>query len=276
MLDVVDPHEVERFAAQGSFAIVTVREAKGSTPRTAGTQMLVSEITCLGSIGGGQLEYLAIDEARALLKNNAAERTLSVPLGPEIGQCCGGHVTIHIARDDEAKVSEILTRMHETKNNQPGVTVFGAGHVGRALAVALKPLPVNTLLVDTREEELSLADPDIRKDFTALPEAHVRAAKAGSAFVILTHDHALDFLITKEALERGDAAYIGMIGSKTKRAAFASWLTKEGSDGGLMKQLTMPIGVSNLADKRPAVIAAMVAAEVMEAVGSYAAAEVPA
>ena len=101
----------------------------------------------------------------------------------------------------------------------------------------------------------------------ALPEAELRAAPPGSAFVILTHDHALDFLLVREALLKGDAAYVGMIGSKTKRARFAHWLRQdlEREADPLLEGLTCPIGAGGANDKRPAVIAAMVAAEIMTA-----------
>ena len=79
---------------------------------------------------------------------------------------------------------------------------------------------------------------------------------------MLTHDHALDFLLTSAALERGDAAYVGMIGSATKRAKFKNW-THKNCDGQTIEHLNCPIGASGSRDKRPSVIAAFVAAEVM-------------
>ena len=96
-----------------------------------------------------------------------------------------------------------------------------------------------------------------------MPEVEIAQAKPGAAIVILTHDHALDFLIAKEALARAELAYVGMIGSKTKRATFASFLEREGATRASMDRLTLPIGGSTVKDKRPAVIAAMVAAELL-------------
>jgi xanthine dehydrogenase accessory factor len=81
--------------------------------------------------------------------------------------------------------------------------------------------------------------------------------------LILTHDHALDFLIARAALARTDLAYVGMIGSATKRATFAHWLKREGEDDRLMTRLTLPIGGNAVRDKRPEVIAALVAAELL-------------
>jgi xanthine dehydrogenase accessory factor len=95
----------------------------------------------------------------------------------------------------------------------------------------------------------------------------VRAAPAGSAFVIMTHDHALDFLIAFEALGRADCAYVGMVGSKTKRAKFASWFLEQGGKREALERLVLPIGAQGLGDKRPSVIAVLAAAEIMVQIG---------
>ncbi|MFN3170265.1 MAG: xanthine dehydrogenase accessory protein XdhC [Hyphomicrobiales bacterium] len=273
MLDVAHPDEIARFARQAPCILVTIEEAKGSTPRIAGTAMLVSAQGVLGTIGGGQLEYMAIDAARQMIAGqqdaDTQERRLTVPLGPEIGQCCGGNVILLLSKVKPDSLAALASNAKTAKKAQPSVYVFGAGHVGRALAQALTPLPVNSLLIDSREDELALAGSAIDQDLTPLPETHIRAATPGSAFIMLTHDHALDFLLTQEALNRNDAAYVGMIGSKTKRATFTRWFENETGHRDGLDQLTMPIGVSTLKDKRPAVIAAMVAAEVMQAVGTY-------
>ena len=270
MLDTSDPDAIGRFARASPCVLITIGKAKGSTPRIEGTMMLVSSTAVLGTIGGGQLEYMAIDAAREMIAAGAkTPRTLSVPLGPEIGQCCGGHVTLLLAGMDEKTIEDVTLSVRSNKERQSSVYIFGAGHVGRALAEAMMPLPVKTMLIDSRKDELSLAHPSIVQDLTPLPETHIRNAAPGSAFVVLTHDHALDFLLASEALDRGDASYVGMIGSKTKRATFAGWLDKEKSGREGLERLTMPIGASRLSDKRPAVIAAMVAAEVMEAVGVW-------
>jgi xanthine dehydrogenase accessory factor len=151
---------------------------------------------------------------------------------------------------------------------RPHVYVFGAGHVGNALCRALNLLPLRTILVDTRQAELDAAPQGTETRLAAMPEDVVAQAPASSAFLILTHDHALDFLILKEALERNDAAYVGMIGSKTKRATFNSWFKREGGDLAALARLVCPLGGMALKDKRPEVIAALTAAEVMIAVGA--------
>ncbi|WCR09918.1 xanthine dehydrogenase accessory protein XdhC [Paracoccus stylophorae] len=227
---------------------VRVIRAQGSTPRDEGAEMFVGPDRIEGSIGGGQLEYMAIDRARQMLESREAEAQMDVPLGPEIGQCCGGRVLLQLDRDGP------------TPQQQPDVLVFGAGHVGRALALALRPLPVNPLLIDSRPEELAQAAPGLATRLTPLPEAELRAARPGSAVVILTHDHALDFLLAAEALSRNDLAYVGMIGSATKRARFDRFARERGLDPA---PLTSPIGAGFSDDKRPAVIAAFTAAELI-------------
>lgn len=299
--------------AHACIARVTVTEAKGSTPREAGTWMLVAPTAIFGTIGGGQLEFMAIDEAREMLRGGpsslrerwsersggsasaasvgdvrsfddgtrrgdphprprpargrgAAPFTLSVPLGPEIGQCCGGRVELSISRVD-ATDRDAMTAAAEAEDARlPVVLVFGGGHVGRALAQALVLLPVRASVVETRADAIDGFPTEIETKLTPVPEDHVRAALPGTAFVVLTHDHALDFLIVAEALRRGDAAYVGMIGSQTKKATFRSWfLRNAGGSEAEFARLVSPIGGAAVRDKRPSVIAALAAAEIMTA-----------
>jgi xanthine dehydrogenase accessory factor len=257
-----DPETLAAFLARHP-AIVRVRvaEVRGSAPRDTDAEMLVAPGAIHGTIGGGQLEYMAIDEARALIARSGDTARMDVPLGPEIGQCCGGRVVLELSRLDAAGAERLKAEAAARAAERPMVLIFGAGHVGRALAAALMPLPVRAVLIDSRRAELDLAPAGVESRLAALPEAEVRAAPPGAAFVILTHDHALDFLLSAEALGRGDAAYVGMIGSATKRAAFRAWCRRQG--GPSPAGLTCPIGAGGSADKRPAVIAAFVAAEVI-------------
>ncbi|MEO3416366.1 xanthine dehydrogenase accessory protein XdhC [Roseovarius sp. CAU 1744] len=252
------------FARNRDVAKVALVQVLGSSPRNAGTEMFVAPGETLGTIGGGQLEYMMVDEARSLLARGTGRTTREVPLGPEIGQCCGGHVTVDIHRmgaEDRAQALALAGREAEAR---PHVYIMGAGHVGRALAGFFAQLPVRTVLVDTRAEELALCQAPVEYRNTALPEAEITAAPPLSAFIVLTHDHALDFLLTSEALARGDAAYVGLIGSATKRVKFRNWCRDHGG-GQPIDGLTCPIGAGGSDDKRPEVIAAFVVAEVMAA-----------
>ncbi|MBY3307637.1 xanthine dehydrogenase accessory protein XdhC [Rhizobium laguerreae] len=246
--------------------LIEVTGAAGSTPRDTDAWMLVSERAIFATIGGGQLEHMAIDQARRALRLGVPAGSMNVPLGPEIGQCCGGRVSLALTAVDSHLASELIARSDREMAMRPHVYVFGAGHVGDALAMALSLAPLRVVLVDTREDELAASTvPRIETCLTAMPEAIVRDAPAGSSFVILTHDHALDFLIAVEALRRPDAAYVGMVGSKTKRATFRSWLLREIGDPELFDNLVCPIGGTAVKDKRPPVIATLAAAEVMTA-----------
>jgi xanthine dehydrogenase accessory factor len=253
-------------------ALVEVARAKGSTPREAGAYMLVSRSAIHGTIGGGQLEFMAIDQARHMLSDMRSphEFMLDIPLGPEIGQCCGGRVEVLIRLVGEGLKAELIEAAEAEEACLPHIYIFGGGHVGLALANALALLPLKATVVETRAEAMEGMPDGVETRLTSVPEEMVRSAPAGSAFVVLTHDHALDFLIVAEALKRQDAAYVGMIGSKTKKATFRSWYLKSaaGSEADFSR-LVSPIGSDAVKDKRPAVIAALAAAEIMTALAAY-------
>lgn len=251
--------------------VAELTAVRGSSPREAGTFMLISPIAQIGTIGGGALEYMVIDRARQVLRDGLHEDSLDIPLGPEIGQCCGGRVDVALKRVTEAEAQRLVAKLEAELNARPHVYLFGSGHVGHALARALSALPLKVHVVDTRPEELTNLPDNVEAHAVAMPEAVARTAPAGSAFVILTHDHALDFLIAAEALQRADAPYVGMVGSKTKKAKFRSWYLGEGYPAAALERLVLPIGGKafphGLGDKRPEVIAALAAAEILVHIG---------
>ena len=261
---MIRPAEFSAFvAANDPVVLVEIAEARGSTPREAGALMLVSAKAMLGTVGGGQLEYMAIDEARRMIARAQARAEMDVPLGPEIGQCCGGRVDLTLSLLDGKSTAALRARLLDEAAKLAHVYLFGGGHVGRALALALAPLPLRTIVVETRAAELDNLPAGIESRLTALPESVVRAAPPASSFIVFTHDHALDFLITAEALRRTDAAYVGMIGSATKRARFHRYFKSEGGDPALLTRLICPIGGDSVHDKRPEIIAALTAAELL-------------
>ncbi|MGV8854401.1 MAG: xanthine dehydrogenase accessory protein XdhC [Devosia sp.] len=255
------------FATNRDVIVCALTSVRGSSPRAQGTFMLVGQSGLFGTIGGGALEYMVIEHARRLIVSGRAQEAMDVPLGPEIGQCCGGRVGITLRCADEARRHSLVAQVAAEEAALPRVYVFGAGHVGRALAQMLALLPVQLSVIDTRRDELELLPAHITARAVAMPEAVVRTAALGSSFVILTHDHALDFLIAQEALARPDSPYVGMVGSATKRARFASWYIGEGGDATNLARLILPIGKQGLGDKRPEVIAALAAAEIMVHIG---------
>jgi xanthine dehydrogenase accessory factor len=258
--------KIEQWHRAGEgVVLVRVASARGSTPRGTDAAMAVTREAIAGTIGGGQLEWIAIARAREMLEAGETAETLDIPLGPEIGQCCGGRVQLDLLRLDDRLLASLQSGASAATAGLAHVLIFGAGHTGKALARALEPLPLKTTLVDERPESLAGFATGVDTLCTPVPESAVRDAPTGSAFVAMTHSHATDFLIMAEALKRGDAAYCGMIGSATKRAVFTGWLGDNGYDTALAQRLTCPIGGSAVRDKRPEVIAALTAAEIITA-----------
>ncbi|MGN6683257.1 MAG: xanthine dehydrogenase accessory protein XdhC [Devosia sp.] len=260
--------ELANFVASHADAVVAeLSVVRGSSPRDEGAFMLIAAEAMVGTIGGGALEYMVIGRARQALRDGEAPVGLDIPLGPEIGQCCGGRVEVSLRRIDAGMAQRLVARLEAEEAKRPHVYLFGSGHVGKALAQALVALPLRVYVIDTRPNELADLPEGVSARAVPMPEAVVRSAPAGSAYVVLTHDHALDFLIAAEALRRDDAAYVGMVGSRTKRARFASWFRAEGGSETELARLVLPIGALGLVDKRPEVIAALAAAEIMVQIG---------
>jgi len=262
----------ERLRTGEPVARVIVTDAKGSTPREAGAFMLVSERASEGTIGGGRLEFEAIAAARKLLAGREPAMELALPLGPELGQCCGGHVTLAIGLADEAVLVEVTALAEAAARREPEVLVFGAGHVGRALVAALRLLPFKVRWIDERADELRLAAKADQVEIVVTRQylAEVARATAGAAFVIVTHSHGLDALIATAVLERADFAYCGIIGSKTKRRRFEQGFRAAGLPETTIARITCPIGSATIKDKRPEIIAALVAVELVGVLASAA------
>jgi xanthine dehydrogenase accessory factor len=232
------------------YVIVTVLGARGSTPRDSGTKMVVEATAFSGTIGGGELEYRALAEARGLLENAAPQQLLrNYPLGEKLGQCCGGSTSLLF----ECFVPSV-----------PKVFLFGAGHVGRALAPLLAALPLQVEWIDERAGAFPAELPaGVMTTGDTDPVAVVRAAPSGSLFVVMTHNHPLDFAIAEAALGRGDAAFVGVIGSDSKARRFRLRLAHRGHAEDRIAALHCPIGLRDVPGKEPAEIAVAVAAQLI-------------
>jgi xanthine dehydrogenase accessory factor len=246
----------ELTAAGRPAVLVTILHVAGSTPREAGTKMVVSGNAIHGTIGGGHLELAAIELARELLAAASAEDVPAAPqvrefqLGPSLGQCCGG-------------VAKLLFETLLPPSWH--VALFGAGHVGKALVNLLADLPCRVAWIDAREGEFPEAlPPRVRRIVTDAPEDAVADLPAGSDVLVMTHSHQLDFQVVEAALRRGDLAYVGLIGSRTKRARFLSRLASHGRSEQEIARLTCPIGVPGVGGKHPAEIAIAVAAQLLQ------------
>ena len=240
---------------------VQVLQACGSVPRGAGTRMLVAADTVAGTIGGGHLEWQAIARARVMLAAGAGPEDRAIALGPTLGQCCGGAVTLRTAALDAAALADWP---HETPLFD--LQLYGAGHVGRAIAHLLATLPCRVQWIDEREAEFPATPsaPQITRLSGDAVEAEVQQALPGGFYLVLTHSHDLDLLITEAVLRRGDFGFLGLIGSATKRARFLSRLARRGVAAGSVARLTCPIGVAGIPGKQPEQIALAVVAQLLQ------------
>ena len=257
----------QRWLTESRHAIVVeVTQAKGSAPREAGTRMLVSTSEAIGTIGGGHLELKAIERARAMLKSgDTTPHTEHFPLGPALGQCCGGAVTLAYTALDPAALAH-----WPTSTPLFHLQLYGAGHVGRAIATLLTTLNVEVDWIDEREAEFpattTLSTPwpaHVRQVCVDAVEAEVRSAPAGAFYLVLTHDHDLDLRITEAVLRRGDFGYLGLIGSKTKRQRFIHRFEQRGINANTIARMTCPIGIEGIAGKEPELIAIGVVAQLL-------------
>jgi xanthine dehydrogenase accessory factor len=249
---------------------ITVHSTQGSVPREAGTWMAVFAQGEWGTIGGGNLEFEAIASARALLSGTSAspEQPLEkrFPLGPSLGQCCGGVVVVRLARVT-AHDTPRLRQLHE-RNLQP-VALFGGGHVGKALVKVLAPLPFAVRWVDSRDE---IFPDDMPSQVHCEHSNPVQAAVADlvphSAVLIMSFSHAEDLDVVMACLlrqrQKGDLPYVGLIGSATKWASFRSRLRERGFTDAECDHITSPIGVPGITGKEPEVIAVAVAAQLLQ------------
>jgi len=277
--------------------------------------MLVTDSVTCGTIGGGALEWHAVQAARALLGDAASPsiRESRLVLGRELGQCCGGVVQLWLEKFTRADLpllrnavrlidanasatwvtefanqtalrrllpggsegmrtplrvirgSDTVTLHERIEASTPPVWIYGAGHVGQALVRALIDLPLQVTWIDSRLEFLpaDVAN-SVRVRHESRPVESVRDAPPGTRFLVLTHDHALDYELCRAILQRGDFAWLGVIGSKSKGARFRSRLARDGMTPEVIARMVSPIGVPGIASKWPAAIAIGVVAQLLQ------------
>ncbi len=325
--------ELAKFLATGQRAgLVTILRVEGSSPREAGTRMLVrADGATLGTIGGGALEWQAQAQMQGLMathlegKEFAGKKfegkgiTRDFSLGPDLGQCCGGRVrllleafsvedtgwigvlaeaeqsgpfrtsasadargifrrtldaAVPLSSGREGSAPAIALQngilqagiLHEQHGELPTpLLLFGAGHVGRALVLALTPLPFSLRWIDPRPDAFPSHFPMNVTPVASLdPICEIAAAEPGTLVLAMTHSHALDLELVAAALANPAIAFTGVIGSATKRARFASRLAALGHAPEAIARMTCPIGHPALRGKEPAVIAAGVAVQLLE------------
>lgn len=230
--------------------LVTIIEERGSTPRNAGSKMVVSRDRLYDTIGGGHLEYKAQAIAREMLENRVRDTRLErFSLGASLGQCCGGATVL------------LFEPMGQP---QAHIAVFGAGHVGRALVPLLASLPCKVRWIDSRDNEFPEQIPaGVEKVVNDEVVDEVENMPAGSYFIVMTHNHQLDLELTAAILERNDFTYYGLIGSDSKRAKFENRLRDRGFQPETVQRMRCPMGISEVKGKLPVEIAVSIAGEVI-------------
>lgn len=316
-------------------ALVTIADAKGSSPREAGVKMLVTETETAGTVGGGNLEHQAIRIARGMIDEEAERPVLrQFALGPSLGQCCGGNTQllfeivapladfieplsafarantpsvlasvtdgaprgktlvmaeqvigakppsglIDIARDLLQKPGNAGARLwadasgqgyllEQNPGHQGDILVLGAGHVGKAVAHVLGTLPFAVTWADNRPEQYPEDIPaNIKVRCTPHLEDAIDEAPKNAIYLVMTYSHDLDYALCARILQRGDFRYLGLIGSKTKRARFEKTMADLGIDRELVDRTVCPIGLPGINSKQPSVIAIATAAQILTCV----------
>ncbi len=303
----------ETIERHGIAGLVSVIDSAGSVPRESGARIVLQPNGgFFGTIGGGRLEYEAIAVARAvLLAGRGKAQFRDWPLGPNLGQCCGGMVrTLTETFDvidltavlrleeaekagafvaesrvgDDGRIARVLTpEAAGGKRAEPvapvldktffaerfgevttPVLLFGAGHVGRAVVLALAPLPFAVRWIDSRPDQFPQHIP--QNVITVCTDAvgrELAEAPRDAMIIVMTHSHPLDFDIATAALQQPTFDFVGLIGSETKRARFVNWARQMGVTDQQIGRLVCPIGVAQIKGKEPAVIAAALAAQLL-------------
>ncbi|MEX8498778.1 xanthine dehydrogenase accessory protein XdhC [Leptothrix ochracea] len=271
---MLDLAQARQWLLSGAPAlIITVQHTRGSVPRNAGTRMLVGLDAVAGTLGGGHLEWQAIARARQALaadSRHPAPFDWRVALGPSLGQCCGGEVTLHFEPLNAAALAAWPAPAARFV-----LQLYGAGHVGQAIVAVLAHIPCRVLWLDAREDAFPPPSTPLP---TPLPshierlcsdplEAEVDLAPPGAFHLVLTHDHSLDLRLAQTILHRqrhhADIGWFGLIGSATKRARFHHRLTHHGFTPTELATMHCPIGLPTLPGKEPGVIAVSVVAEML-------------
>jgi len=281
----------------GPLVRILVSRTAGSVPRTAGTSMLVTTSAQSGTIGGGALEFAAVTQARAMLDSGTMRLHRTMPLGPALGQCCGGSVSLLWERFTTATLPAGLpfarplgpdgpmpapvaaqlrmSRAGSTPFERAGwliesapaaahpLWIWGAGHVGRALISVLGPMPGLAISwIDTSADRFPA---DIPAQVTPIiatdPAGLVRHAPPDADHVIVTYAHEIDLALCHALLRHGFNS-AGLIGSATKWARFRARLGDLGHSPAQIMRIACPIGDPTLG-KHPQVIAVSVAAALL-------------
>lgn len=248
-----------------SYVLITVLNVAGSTPREAGAKMVVTADSQYDTIGGGHLEHVVIAQAReqlagVVMHGQPDPLVESFPLSAKLGQCCGG-------------AAKILFEVKACHGQH--VTVFGAGHVAKALVPLLAQLPLQITWVDSRQamfDNISMSS-NVNIVVDDEPASVLQRIPASSWLLVLTHNHQLDYQIVEDALRKFSFEFVGMIGSDTKARRFLTRLTHRGLSDRQLSRLISPVGDLSIPGKRPVEVAVSITAQLIKRLHSSAVTE---
>lgn len=229
------------------FALVTVARVSGSTPREVGAKIIFkSNGEFFGTVGGGKLESLVLVDAKACLEKGESGY-FSYPLGPKADQCCGGLVEVLI---------EVIAPSSR-------LVIFGAGHVGQAVAQVFEGTHFQVFVVDERGEWLEKLPSYCIKISQPWQEFVEKLQWTANDFaVVMTHSHDLDADISAMLVKK-PLGYVGLIGSDSKWRRFQARFKKMGLLQNEIDRINCPIGVGDLG-KEPKAIAISLAAALLQ------------
>ena len=284
----------------------SVIQVRGSAPRAVGANMLITADNIWDTIGGGALEFEVMQQARSDIDMIHASqvawhrRVMDIALGPDMGQCCGGHVRVLIEALTiaDTPILRMLAAsdqplLHPLASGQPlaladselgdkgakitadktgfilpqhpyqrPLFIYGAGHVGRALVPVIDGLGFDVYWVDIAPDRFPSVIPKGVSDVIAIDPTLIAAHAPTDAFhLVITHSHALDQAICHTVLAGEGFARLGLIGSKTKNARFRSRLGKADISDDMLARLICPIGIELVTGKQPARVAISIAAQ---------------
>lgn len=236
-----------------AYVIATLVGVTGSTPRNSGTKMVITHEEFFDTIGGGHLEYKATQFAYNLLKKGkSAQHIEHFQLGSQLGQCCGGTATV------------LFECFAATGVN---IMLFGAGHVGQALVPILSALPCQITWVDSRSSQFPADAEKINRTKVIVsesPEDEVAKMPANSYYIVMTHNHQMDFDISQAILKRADFGYLGLIASDTKWKRFQQRYKHRELPQDLVERMHCPIGLPEVSGKLPMEVAVSVAGQIIQ------------
>ncbi|MCB2019071.1 MAG: xanthine dehydrogenase accessory protein XdhC [Hydrogenophaga sp.] len=259
-------HQLLQRLSRRPAVLVRVLDTQGSAPREAGAWMAVFPDDQLGTIGGGHLEWEALVQSRTALAAGKTDGWAQrVALGPSLGQCCGGAMTLGFEPVDAAHIDRLREQLAPVLTP---LALFGGGHVGQAIVRALAPLPFSVHWVDSRDGVFP-ADlaPTVVTEHSDPVQAAVNDLAPGTLVLVMSFSHAEDLDIVATCLQRlraqDDLPFIGLIGSRTKWATFGRRLKERGFEDRELERITCPIGLPGIAGKEPEVVAASVVAQLL-------------